>query len=110
MPFFVIVWNASIIGVFIGEAGHRLLTNTSFGGVIKAYFGGLQVSLGQILLHGIPEFFGFFVAAMAGGIMSVALIRHGFNDRRTLRVLKDSLILFIISIGFIIIAAFIETI
>ncbi len=107
---FVLTWNASIIGVFIGEIAHRIvITITSPFATVSAYIKALPVSLGALVLHGIPEVIGFFVAALSGGILSVAMIRHNFRDKHFLKILKDSLLLLAISVVFIYIAAFIES-
>ena len=104
---FVLVWNASIIGVFIGEVAHRLILLLSFGHM-KAYFTALPVSLFRLILHGIPEFLGFFISAFAGGMISVAVIRHGFT-RRSLKIIVDGAALFGVSVVLIFIAAFLES-
>ena len=62
------------------------------------------------MLHGIPEMLGFFIAALAGGILSVVIIRHQFKDRYFVKILGDSLLLFGVSVVLIFIAALIESI
>lgn len=105
---FVLVWNASIIGVYIGEIAHRLALFASFG-KLSAYFTALPISMWRLLLHGIPEFLGFFVAAFAGGILSVSIIRHSFLDKRSLKIMIDASILFGFSVALIALAAFLES-
>ena len=62
----------------------------------------------RYLVHGIPEIAGYFVAALAGGIIGTAIIRHRFEKKKFWNVLKDSLDLIILAIVILIIAAFLE--
>ena len=60
------------------------------------------------MIHGIPEIAAYFIAALAGGIMSIALIRHDVRDERFWNTLKDSVNLVLLAIGIMIIATLIE--
>ncbi|MFP4424602.1 MAG: stage II sporulation protein M [Candidatus Woesearchaeota archaeon] len=107
---FILVWNASIIGVYIGEIANRgMHLITSPFGKIAVYFKTLPVSLGGLLLHGIFEVTGFFIAALAGGILSVVLIKHNIRDKHVLKIFLDSVLLFGIATILIFIGAFIES-
>ncbi|MBN2566998.1 stage II sporulation protein M [Candidatus Woesearchaeota archaeon] len=101
---FALIWNASIIGVFVG-ASMRGLSGTL--PPLAAYAHSLGLSLWTIALHGVPEMLGFFIGALSGGIVSVAVVRHGLS-RQSLPVLKDSLWLFALAVGLIAIAGVIE--
>ena len=57
------------------------------------------------MTHGIFEIAAYFIAGLAGGIISIALIKHNLQENR---VLIDSLDLVLISVGFLIVAALIE--
>ena len=89
---FVITWNASIVGVFFGH----MIFEVSW------------LELANFFLHGIPEFLSFFLAAIAGGVLSVGLIRHHYRDPEFRTILKDCLILFAISVGVLLAAAVLE--
>lgn len=92
---FILVWNASVIATAIGIFARK----TSLG-----LFGGFL----RYMVHGIPEIAGFFVAAMAGGIIGIAIIRHRFERREFFHVLQDSLDLIILGLVILIFAAFLE--
>jgi uncharacterized membrane protein SpoIIM required for sporulation len=62
----------------------------------------------RYLVHGIPEIAAYFVAALGGGIISIAMIKHGFGKKQFWRVMRDSLDLIIISIVILIIASVLE--
>jgi len=104
---FVIIWNASIIGVFIGEAALRFANLFAISRV-EAFFTTLPIALGGLLLHGIPEVLGFFVAAIAGGILSTGMLRHKPMSKRFIRIVIDSVILFVVAIVLIGVAAVLE--
>jgi uncharacterized membrane protein SpoIIM required for sporulation len=62
----------------------------------------------RYMLHGLPEIAAYFTAALAGGIISVGLIRHDVRDPKFWAVMADSLNLILISIAILIIAAVME--
>jgi len=92
---FILAWNAGVIGAAIGIFAHQ----SSYG-----LFGGFA----RYMVHGIPEIAGFFVAALAGGIIGIAVIRHRMDKKNFLHVLHDSLDLIILGLVVLIVAAFIE--
>jgi len=57
------------------------------------------------LIHGFFEIAAYFIAGLAGGIISIALIKHNLKERR---VLVDSLDLILISLAMLLVAALIE--
>lgn len=108
---FILTWNASVIATAIGNFIRTNLTSysTSFGFQDMAQY--LQIiSLGFIryLLHGIPEVAAYFVGAIAGGLISVAIIKEKFGTRNFEKVALDSANLTLISIALLVIAAIIE--
>lgn len=106
---FLLVWNASVVAVFAGNAIMQIAH--SLGGSSAAVMPfALPVSLLSIAPHAIPEFIGFFIGAVAGGIFAVAFIRHKPKEAQFKIVLKDSAIMLVISCLFIVAAAFIEII
>lgn len=92
---FILAWNASVIGTAIGLFSQGMLQN-------------LPISFVRYFIHGIPEIAAYFVVALAGGIISVAVIRHDFGKKDFWRVLRDSLDLIILALVILIAAAFIE--
>ena len=105
---FVLAWNASVISVFSGFAVQKLVGTGLPTHYAFAY--GLPASLGSIALHGIPEILAYFIAGLAGGILSVGIIREELGSREFKMVLKDSLIFLGIAEAMIFAAAYIEAI
>jgi len=60
------------------------------------------------MIHGIPEIGAYFVGALAGGIISVAVIRRDLRGERMWRILQDSLLLVVIAIIILVVAALME--
>ncbi len=91
---FLIVLNASVFAAFIcfvvREIGNSLAMILLF------------------LIHLIPELSGFLAAAIAGGVVSRAIVREDFLSKGFKNVMKDALVLLLIAAGLIIIAAFLE--
>lgn len=79
---FMIVWNASILGVFFGE---MLLTANMAKGI------GLLQSM--LLGHGPPELLGYVFGALAGAILSAMVARGEFLKRESYIIIEDVLFL-----------------
>ena len=92
---FVLAWNASVIAAAIGVFTQSNLNS-------------LPLALLRYLAHGIPEIASYFVAAIAGGIISVAVIKHEIGTDKFWGVLQDSLNLIILSVVILFIAALME--
>ncbi len=92
---FILAWNASVIAAAIG-----IFTNSKLSA--------LPLGLGRYLTHGIPEIGSYFMVALAGGMVSVAVIKHEIGTEKFWEVLQDSLNLIILSIIVLFIAALIE--
>lgn len=108
---FILTWNASVIGTAIGNFVRSNLSQ--YAGLIgfdkfSNYFGIVSIGLLRYLLHGIPEILAYFYGGLAGGIISVAIIKKHYKDERFSHVLFDVSELLVISIAFLLIAAFIE--
>lgn len=92
---FILVWNASVISAAIGIFAKSQLTK-------------LPLGLARYMIHGIPEIGAYFIGALAGGIISVAVIRRDLVGERMWRILQDSFLLIIIAIVILFAAALIE--
>ncbi|MFH1053427.1 MAG: stage II sporulation protein M [Candidatus Woesearchaeota archaeon] len=99
---FILTWNASVIGAAIGIFIRTKLAETS------GYFGIAYYGVLKYIVHGTPEILAYFIAGLAGGIISVAVINHDFRKSTFEKVLLDSSDLIIISIGFLLLAALLE--
>jgi uncharacterized membrane protein SpoIIM required for sporulation len=98
---FSITWNASIIGIYLAKS-----IEGNFIYSIYSFFKALLL----LIPHGLFEISGFILGALAGGILSVAMVRKIVDkDYGKLNViLKDTAILMTLAIVCIIIAALIE--
>jgi uncharacterized membrane protein SpoIIM required for sporulation len=61
-----------------------------------------------ILVHFVPEIFGFLLAGMAGAILSVALLNEKFGSKYFKNVMKNIVILLVIAIALVFIASVLE--
>ena len=109
---FILVWNASVIATAMGEFFRQKLgvIGESFGYmVIASYFSAGMFSVIRYAPHGVLEILAYFIAGLAGGIISVAVIRHDFGTHKFEKIVFDAANLLIIAFGVLFIAAFVET-
>lgn len=105
---FILTWNASVVATAIGNLFKtELAKGASFVGLpsISAYFNAASFSFLRYMTHGILEMTAYFVAGLAGGIISISLIKHKLKNDK---VLIDALDLILISLGFLLIAGIVE--
>jgi len=105
---FILTWNASVIATAIGGLiKSELAQVASLTGfpLFSAYAGITAGSFFRYMTHGFFEIAAYFVMGLAGGIISIALIKHNFQEDR---VVVDALDLIFISIGLLLIAGAIE--
>ncbi|MBI2657838.1 stage II sporulation protein M [Candidatus Woesearchaeota archaeon] len=108
---FILSWNATVIGAAIGNFIRANMSNyTSSLGLLEAgnYFHIVSLGLLKYSLHGIPEIIAYFYGGLAGGILSVALIRGHFKTKKFHTITRDFTELILIAGGFLIAAAFLE--
>ncbi len=105
---FILAWNASVISVFVGLFTESLTTQGL--GTTAAFIVGVPVGLSTLALHGVPEIVAYFVAGLAGGILSVGLIRENYRSAEFKLILKDALVFMAFAELLIIVAAFLEVI
>jgi len=92
---FILAWNASVISAAIGIFSKSSLAN-------------LPIGLARYMIHGIPEIGAYFAGALAGGIISFAVIKHDVQTEKFWIILQDSLNLVILSVVILFAAALIE--
>ena len=92
---FILIWNASVIAAAIGVFTKYSLQEIPLG-------------VARYMIHGLPEIGAYFVAALAGGIFGVGILRHGIKDERFYKVLQHSIMLLFIAIILILIGGIIE--
>ena len=108
---FILSWNATVIGAAIGNFIRANISSyTSSLGLLQVgnYFHVVSLGLLKYSIHGIPEIAAYFYGGLAGGILSVALIRKHFKTIKFSTIMVDFSELILIAIGFLIAAAFLE--
>jgi uncharacterized membrane protein SpoIIM required for sporulation len=89
---FLISWNASVVGTWVGKT---ILASDHF-----KFFG--------LLPHGIPEFVGYFLGAIAGGLISIAVTKRKHFTHEIERIAADSAILLAAAVISLVFGAAIE--
>ncbi|MEM0359923.1 MAG: stage II sporulation protein M [Candidatus Diapherotrites archaeon] len=89
---FLIIWNASIVGVLVGQ--NAVAEN--------------HLMFFSLLPHGIPEFGGYFLGAVSGGLISVALAKKKYYPHEFQMIARDSFLLLLIALFSLLVGAAIE--
>jgi len=108
---FILTWNASVIGAAAGNfVKTHLAQYANAAGFTKVagYFHASGLGVLRYAIHGIPEIAAYFVAGLAGGILSVAVIKHDFGTKKFERILLDSSDLILIGVFILFVAAILE--
>ena len=92
---FILAWNATVIAAAIGIFTNSELSSIPYG-------------LLRYMFHGLPEVASYFVVALAGGIVSVAVIKHEFGTPKFWEVIQDSLYLIVLAVITLFLAAILE--
>jgi uncharacterized membrane protein SpoIIM required for sporulation len=108
---FILTWNASVIGA---AAGNFIITNVApyadktGVALVGGYFYASGMSIVRYAVHGIPEIFAYIVAGIAGGILSMAIIKHDFGSKKFEKVLLDVSDLVLLAVFILFVAAIVE--
>ena len=105
---FILTWNASVIATAMGSLiKTKLAALSSSAGFVSlsAYFGVTAFSFFRYMTHGFFEIMAYFIAGLAGGIISIALVKKNLTKER---ILIDTVDLLLISIGLLIVASVVE--
>lgn len=108
---FILTWNASVISAAIGTfVRNNLEVYAQHFGLIKiaGYFHIFSLGLLRYMTHGVLEILAYFIGGLAGGIISVAVIRHDIRSREFRKVLMDSTDLIILAVIVVIISGLVE--
>lgn len=89
---FLIGWNASVIGVLIGQ---NILAANHF-----SFLG--------LLPHGIPEVLGYFIGAIAGGVISIAITKRQHIGGEMGMISKDVIAMLFLAVFSLFIGGLIE--
>jgi uncharacterized membrane protein SpoIIM required for sporulation len=108
---FILTWNASVIGAAAGNFIRTHLAQYAEAiGLHKVgvffYVGSLSIL--RYAIHGIPEILAYFVAALAGGIISVSIIKKDYQTKNFQKILLDVSDLILLSVFILFIAALLE--
>jgi len=105
---FILTWNASVVATAMGNLFKMELSKAaSLVGLpgIAAYFSAASFSFFRYMTHGLLEMAAYFVAGLAGGIISIALIKHNLKEDK---VLVDALDLILLSLAILVVAGLVE--
>ena len=108
---FILMWNASVIGVALGNFFRVKLAEAAASvgySAISSYLSVVGLSILRYAVHGVPEILAYIIAGLAGGIISVAVIRHDFGTKNFERIILDASDLILIAVFILIIAAGLE--
>ncbi len=107
---FILSWNASVIGTAAGKFIEQHTAGVSGAGLaaIGTYTYAIGLSTMRYALHGIPEILSYFIAGLAGGILSFSLMRKDYKNPNFENILLDISDLLFIAVGVLFIAAIIE--
>lgn len=108
---FILTWNASVIAAAIGTFVRNAISEyaSSLGLVtLASYFSIFSLGLIRYLTHGIIEILAYFIAGLAGGLISIALINRHLLDKTFKKVLLDAFTLMALAVVLVIIGAFVE--
>lgn len=108
---FILTWNASVIGVAIGNfvrTNISTLAETHNLFIVGNYLHIFSLGLLRYAIHGIPEILSYFVGGLAGGIISIAVIRHDFGTKKFEHIVLDSSELIILSLVLLFVGALLE--
>jgi uncharacterized membrane protein SpoIIM required for sporulation len=93
---FILSWNASILAIFLASLLRQGLYTTFIARTVG------------ILPHAPIEMGAYFLAGIAGGMLSAGMIREKMNGPEFKLILRDSLALFAIGIAAIVLGGFVE--
>ncbi len=108
---FILAWNASVIGVAMGNSARNALshyaTNVGVPGVV-GYSSAISTSLARYLVHGVPEILAYFIGALAGGLISIAIIEKEYDSAKFKETVYHVTGLIILAAAILVIAGLIE--
>ena len=99
---FILTWNASVIGAAMGSFATEKLS------VFGTHLISFPLSIFRYMTHGVFEILAYFMAGLAGGIISVAIINNDLIGNYKNRILKDSLDLILLAVVFLIVGSVVE--
>ncbi len=108
---FILAWNATVISAAVGTYVRNGLGNYAslFGfNNVAVHFNLFVAGLFRYMIHGIFEIAAYFVAGLAGGIISMAVVNKAVRLVKLKKVIKDASVLVVIAIILLLIGAVVE--
>jgi uncharacterized membrane protein SpoIIM required for sporulation len=108
---FILTWNATVISAAIGNFIKSNITAVATAvGLTKVtgYFTLFSSGFLKYAVHGVPEIMAYFYGGIAGGIISVAIVKNHFATEKASNILLDVGELLLIGFGFLIVGAVFE--
>lgn len=108
---FILAWNASVISVAAGTYIRNTVSQYAMAvGLNKAaiYLHLFIAGILKYMIHGIFEITAYFIAALAGGILSSAIINNDFKNKAFSKITFDISILILISLVLLVVGALVE--
>ncbi len=103
---FILTWNAALISVALGSFLKEALT----GGTGPVFvIGTLSYGFFGYMSHSIFEISSYLIAGLAGGIISVAVIKHDIFTKSFKRIVADALWLVLLALILLFLGAWVET-
>ncbi|MCD6576194.1 MAG: hypothetical protein J7K73_03480 [Nanoarchaeota archaeon] len=103
---FILAWNSSILAVAMGNFIKRQIG--TLGGGVSAYFKASSLGVARYMIHGLPEIGAYFLGAIAGGIISAAVVKSDYKDPKFYEIVLDSFDLIALAVLLLIIGALLE--
>lgn len=93
---FILSWNSVVLGVLLG----KLVQQQGLASL-------------AIFVYAVPEFFIYYMMGIAGGVLSIGIIKYAINGKKNGRkmlpfLLRDTLRIFAVSVAVLLAAAFVE--
>ena len=108
---FVLAWNASVVsaavGTYVRNGVAKYASLLGFEG-LAVHFNLFVAGLLRYMIHGVFEIAAYFIAGLAGGIISIAIVNKDVRMFKLRRIIKDSSFLIAIAIILLVIGAFVE--
>lgn len=108
---FILTWNASVISGAIGlyiRNNISEITSTLGFNQISQYFSIISVGFLRYMTHGVFEILAYFIGALAGGIISIAVIKNDIYSKKFMHVMKDVFVLMLLAVIIVFLSGFIE--
>jgi len=108
---FILSWNASVISTAMGNFIRSNIAEYAVtAGLTKVgiYFQVFSLALVRYMTHGLFEILAYFIAGLAGGLISIAMLNRHFEGEHFRIIIKDAVDLMILAVLMIVIAGLIE--